>query len=314
MKDKLDNLVIPVNKSIGLTTYDVVRRFKKVVRPRKIGHSGTLDPAATGLVLLLTGAATKLSSYLMDLPKRYIADIRLGEATDTQDIEGKITKTGSWDHVSQDEIESVLCQFTGKRMQVPPMYSALKYKGSPLYTLARKGQEVERSAREVDTYEIKLTSCNLPGFRIDVYCSRGMYVRVLAEEIGKALSVPAHLSGLIRTEIGHFNVESAVSDEDFEDLAAAENPGYSLSEALQHLPAFELSVEQIRQLENGISPRVTKKLPAVGKLVRLLRPESRLGAIAEVDITGALKLKKVFVSGNGESRERIVKREGHVRQ
>ncbi len=294
MKDRFDNLVIPVDKSTGLSTYDVIRRFRKTVRVDKVGHSGTLDPLATGLVLILTGAATKLSNYLMELPKRYIADVRLGEATDTQDSTGTVVRSGGWDGVGEEQIRAMLPGFTGRRMQVPPMYSALKHKGTPLYALARKGQEIDRAPREVDTHEIELLGCDLPIFRIMVRCSRGMYVRVLAEEMGDALGVPACLHSLVRTEVGHFNLDSALKDTDFAALAEREKPGYSLSEALGHFPAVELTAVQARGLENGIAPRIRESCPQSGVYVRLLRPDGELGAIAETGAAGILHLKKVF--------------------
>ncbi len=297
MKDKFDNLVIPVNKSAGLSTYDVIRRFRKIVPAVKVGHSGTLDPLATGLVLILTGAATKLSNYLMDLPKKYIADIRLGEATDTQDSSGTVLRSAGWDGVAREDIEVVLPRFTGKRKQVPPMYSALKHMGTPLYALARKGQEVDRVPREVDTYEIELLDCSLPLFRIKVHCSRGMYVRVLAEEIGAALGVPACLHSLVRTDVGHFNVDSAINDTDFTALPDMEKPGYSLSEALRHFPAVELTAGQARSLENGIAPRIQEPLLRPGEYMRLIRPDGELGAIAESGAAGILQLRKVFNCG-----------------
>lgn len=292
--EKFNNLVIPVHKSAGLSTYDVIRRFRKKLRIKKIGHSGTLDPPATGLVLLLTGAATKLSGYLMDLPKRYVADIMLGSATDTQDASGKKIRTGDWSHVTPSDVERAIESLTGARMQVPPMYSALKHRGTPLYTLARRGQEVEREPREVNIYEMKLIENPFPSFRIEIHCSRGMYVRVLAEEIGDLLGVPAHLDALVRTEIGHFTLESAVKDDDFDSLPSLEKPGYTLSEALQHFPAVELDARQARGLDNGISPRMAAGLPSGGGLVRLLRPDGRLGAIAETGSSGLLVLRKVF--------------------
>ena len=294
MKDRFDNLVIPVDKSAGLSTYDVIRRFRKTVRADKVGHSGTLDPMATGLVLILTGAATKLSNYLMELPKRYIADIRLGEATDTQDSTGRVLRSAGWEGVGEEQIREVLPGFIGRRMQVPPMYSALKHKGTPLYALARRGQEIERAPREVVTHEIELLGCDLPIFRIMVRCSRGMYVRVLAEEIGDALGVPACLHSLVRTEVGHFNLDSAVKDTDFAALAGREKPGYSLSEALIHMPAVELTPVQARGLENGIAPRIRESFPQTGVYMRLIRPDGELGAIAETGAAGILHLKKVF--------------------
>ncbi|MBN2070659.1 MAG: tRNA pseudouridine(55) synthase TruB [Candidatus Krumholzibacteriota bacterium] len=297
MTEKMENLVIPVNKSAGLSTYDVIRRFKKTIKPTRVGHSGTLDPAATGLVLLLTGAATKLSGYLMDLPKSYVADIMLGISTDTQDGEGKVVRSADVGHITPDHIEDVLKQFIGRRMQTPPMYSALKHEGLPLYVYARRGQDVERLPREVDTYDISLVKCSLPEFTIEIHCSRGMYVRTLAEEIGDALSVPAYLSGLVRTGIGHFNLESSIADSDFENLEGMENPGYSLSDALSHLQSVTLSRKQARELEDGIAPSVTGTLPATGTCVRLIRDEGSLGAIAEVGPAGIIILRKVFPSG-----------------
>lgn len=294
MVEKLNNRVLPVNKSVGASTYDCIRKFKNFVRIGKVGHAGTLDPQATGLILLLTGEATKLSNYLMDLPKRYVADIKLGEATDTQDSSGKIVRSGDWSSVTEKNIRSVLPGFMGKRLQVPPMFSALKHKGTPLYMLARKGQNVERTPRDVETYEIGLVSCELPVFRLDVYCSRGLYIRVLAEEIGDALGVPAHLHGLVRKNIGHFNLETAVRDNEFESLHGQSDPGFSLSDALKHLPALALSADQARELRFGVAPNITDSLPPRGAFVRLIGRDGELAAIGEVGVTRSLKIRRVF--------------------
>jgi tRNA pseudouridine55 synthase len=236
----------------------------------------------------------------MDLPKRYVADIKLGEATDTQDAAGEVIRTGEWGHVTTGGIREILTRFEGKRTQTPPMYSALKHKGTPLYALARKGQEVERSPREVNTYEIELVECDLPLFRVEVYCSRGMYVRVLAEEIGEALGAPAHLHSLVRTEIGHFSIDSAVSDEGFDRLLEDDAPGVSMSDALQHLPAVELTGQQSRNVANGIAPRLgSNAVPGRG-FMRLVTPDGALEAIAESGPGGMISLKKVFVSPAGQ--------------
>jgi len=306
MEERFNHRVLPVNKTAGVSTYDCIRRFKRVFCIDKVGHAGSLDPPARGLILLLTGEATKLSNYLMDLPKRYIADIGLGEATDTHDASGKVVRTGSWDHLREEDISSVLPMFLGKRLQIPPMYSALKHRGTPLYMLARKGQKVDRSPREIETYEIKLVWCRLPVFRIEVYCSRGLYIRVLAEEIGEALNVPSHLSGLVRTNVGHFDLESAVPDDAFETLLDMDDPGYSLSGALKHLPEIILSGDQARKLHDGIAPRAVPQaeaaLPPLGSLVRLVRPDGSLGAIGEVGMAGFLQIKRVFRTTDGWKR------------
>jgi tRNA pseudouridine55 synthase len=273
MDDRLDNLVIPVNKSHGLSTYDVIRRFRKVVRIRKVGHSGTLDPLATGLVLLLTGNATKLSSYMMDLPKTYIADIELGSSTDTNDAEGKVVETGDWSGITEEAIRSVLPSFLGRREQIPPMFSALKHKGVPLYTLARRGEQVERRPREVETYAMNLLCCELPVFRIETVCSKGMYMRVLAEEIGAKLGVPAYLKNLVRTKIGQFDVDSAVSDDGFDGLAEMEKPGFGMTEALGHLRPVELDEQQAAGVRKGAAPRIDGPSARMGEIVRLVDAE-----------------------------------------
>lgn len=294
MEDRLNDRVLPVNKSAGVSTYDCIRRLKRLIHLDKIGHSGTLDPPATGLILLLTGEATKLSNYLMDLPKRYVADIKLGESTDTQDATGKVVRTDTWEHITEGDVASVLPGFWGKRMQIPPMFSALKHKGKPLYTLARMGRNIERSPRETNTYEIELVSCSMPVFRIEVFCSRGLYIRMLAEEIGEALGVPAHLASLVRTEIGHFDLDSAVPDDAFGALIEKGEAGYSLSDAVKHLPSLTLSAEQVHGLMHGVVPRMGSSLPPRGTFVRLIRPDGGLGAIGEVGRTGLLQIKRVF--------------------
>lgn len=307
VNEKLNHRVLPVSKSAGVSTYDIIRTFKRMFHIRKIGHAGTLDPPATGLVLLLTGEATKLSNYLMDLPKRYLADIKLGESTDTHDSNGKPVKTSAWEHITREDIVEILPGFLGKRMQTPPMFSALKHKGTPLYVLARRGQEVVREPREVEAYEIKLIDCDLPIFRIEVFCSRGLYLRVLAVEMGEVLGVPSHLHALTRINVGHFGLESAISDVEFDTLVSMDEPGYSLSDALQHLPAVTLSADQVRGLMHGIAPRLeqksTDKLGVEDEPVRLLNPHGELAAIGEIGATGMIQIKRVMnVNGDGVGR------------
>ncbi len=295
---RLNNRVIPVAKSAGNSTYDCVRLFKRAIRLDKVGHAGSLDPQAIGLILILTGEATKLSNYLMDMPKRYIADIMLGATTDTQDESGKILKTGSWAGVTREAAAGALARFTGKRFQTPPMYSALKHKGTPLYLLARRGEKIDRNPREVDTYSITLLDFKPPVVRVEVYCSRGLYLRVLAEEVGDALGVPAHLGTLVRMRIGHFTLDEAFADGEFEKLLDADKPGYSLADAVGHFPAVTLSEEQSRGLSRGIVPKLhpasQAALPGQGVLLRLQRPDGSLGAIAEMGLAGLVHLRRVF--------------------
>ena len=294
---RLLNRVIPMNKTSGISTYDCVRRLKKLVDIEKIGHAGSLDPLATGLVLILTGEATKLSSYLMDLPKRYIASVQLGRSTDTQDAEGSIVAEGDWGHIERKDIEQIVESFVGKRKQVPPMYSALKHKGTPLYVLARRGKSIERKPRDVEIYELELIEFEPPLFTVEVYCSRGLYVRALAEEIGAELGVPAHLHDLERVAVGHFTIDDTVDCDSIDSLLTIEEPGYSMSEALKHLPTVEVTVEEAARLSNGIAPRLsTSSIDLVNDraLFKLIRPDGSLGAIAEISRRGEVSLKRVF--------------------
>lgn len=295
IENRLNNRVVPVNKAKGITTFDVIRKLKKVVDIKKVGHAGSLDPIASGLVLILTGEATKLSNYLMDLPKTYHAEIKIGEATDTQDATGEVVRRGDWGSLAEEDISAVLHDFIGKRFQKPPMYSALKHNGRPLYKLARMGKSVKREPREIETHDISLLKCDLPYFMVEVECSRGLYVRTLAEEIGARLGVPSHLSGLVRTAIGHFGLESALSIEDFDSLDGMKKVGQTAAEALRHMPAYHMDEAESAALLNGISPKgpVGGGIPAGTDLV-LIRPEGRLGGIAEAGPAGLIKLKRVL--------------------
>ena len=305
---KLIDRVIPVDKSAGASTYDTIRSFKKLYKVSKIGHAGTLDPPATGLILLLTGEATKLSNYLMDLPKVYVAKIELGGRTDTQDATGETLETGDWAHVTESDVRAALSRFLGKREQIPPMYSALKHKGTPLYMLARKGQNVDREPREIETYGIDLLDFHPPHFTIEVHCSRGLYLRVLAEEIGEALGVPSHLQTLARKSIGHFDVESAVPDTELASLLEMDEPGCSLSDALRHLPAVNLNRNQAAALMNGVPPRIASGMPGTaapeGNLVRLLLEDGRLGAIGIATPGGFVQIRRVFREMPGPGSDR----------
>jgi tRNA pseudouridine55 synthase len=226
-----------------------------------------------------------------------MADIELGTSTDTQDAEGEVTASGDWSAVTERSIEAALPSFLGRREQVPPMYSALKHRGVPLYTLARRGEQVEREARMVETYALALVSCDLPFFRVEIKCSRGMYVRVLAEEIGARLGVPAHLKSLVRTRVGRFGIEDAVPDDAFDRLAGEEAPGLSMAEALSHLASLELEPEQLAAVRNGHAPRAGGLKTRPGDFIRLLDREGRLCAIAEAGPADLMKLRRVFSGG-----------------
>lgn len=209
-----------VNKPVGVTSHDVVQRIRKLTGVRRVGHTGTLDPLASGVLIVLVGrAATRLARFLFELDKVYRATIRLGEITPTYDTESEVIESHPVD-VTRADIVAALSDFVGEIEQVPPMYSALKRDGMPLYALARQGKTVEREARQVTIYELALSDWTPPDLRVTVRCSTGTYIRSLAFDLGQALGCGAHLRTLVRTQVGHFELEKSHTPVELERLAA----------------------------------------------------------------------------------------------
>jgi tRNA pseudouridine55 synthase len=207
--DQVTGLVV-VDKEAGWTSHDVVARCRRIFGQRRVGHAGTLDPDATGVLLVGLGRATRLMRFLTPLPKTYEAEVVLGSATSTLDASGEVTGTWEMDEVSLAQVRTAAAALTGAIAQVPPMVSAVKVGGRRLHALAREGIEVERSARPVTVYRFDVSPGLTPGvFRIEVECSSGTYIRVLAADLGEALGGGAHLRNLRRTRIGSFSVEDA---------------------------------------------------------------------------------------------------------
>ncbi|PIQ88270.1 MAG: tRNA pseudouridine(55) synthase TruB [Candidatus Omnitrophica bacterium CG11_big_fil_rev_8_21_14_0_20_42_13] len=205
----MDGILI-INKPQGITSHDVVDFVRKRFNMKKVGHAGSLDPLATGVLLILLGRATRLFNSFTKMDKIYEATLTLGSMTDTGDSCGKIIKTFSCGNITESKIKEVLEKFIGKMRQVPPMVSALKYKGKPLYKLARAGIEVPRSPREITIYEIKLLEFFMPNISFEVKCSKGTYVRTLGEDIASALGCGGHISKITRIAIGEFHIEDSV--------------------------------------------------------------------------------------------------------
>ena len=222
-----------IDKPSGWTSHDVVGKCRRIVGQKRIGHAGTLDPGATGVLLVGLGRATRLMQYVSELPKTYVGEVVLGTTTNTLDDEGEITGTFDMPHVAFDDVQRATKDFVGPIMQVPPMVSALKIDGKRLHELAREGIEVERKARPVTVfrYDVEPTA-ETHVFRISVDCSSGTYIRTLAADLGEALGGGAHLRRLRRTAIGPFNIENAVSIETLEEawqphvLSAADMVGH----------------------------------------------------------------------------------------
>jgi tRNA pseudouridine55 synthase len=208
--------IVPVNKPGGITSMDVVRAVKRLTGVRRVGHAGTLDPIATGVLPVCLGQATRLMERLVDGGKVYRGEVTLGSATDTYDAAGQVTASGPWEGVTREAVEAALAPYHGVVLQRPPMYSALKHEGQRLYELARAGVEVEREPREVVVHGITLQEFAPPLLRLEVACGRGFYMRTLAHELGEALGIPAHLSALERTKAGPFSLDQTVTLETLE--------------------------------------------------------------------------------------------------
>jgi tRNA pseudouridine55 synthase len=241
-----------VDKPVGVSSNFVLQRVKKSLEARKAGHAGTLDPLASGLLIALFGEATKFAGLLLESEKEYAATLKLGETTSTGDAEGQILQSRPV-AVTAAEIEHTLGRFRGEIEQVPPMHSALKRDGVPLYKLARKGETVDREPRRVRILELELVDFKPPLVGLRVRCSKGTYVRTLAEDIGEALGTGAHLAGLRRTGSGRFRVEDAISPAALDAMALPQRRARLLpvDSLLSQLPRVELDAASEARLRNG---------------------------------------------------------------
>jgi len=274
MSVRIDGVVL-LDKPAGMSSQGAVTAVKRAFNADKAGHTGTLDPMATGLLPICLGEATKYSQDLLDADKTYIAKVQFGSRTDTGDAEGQIVETFDLPNFAdeaaiQKALDSVLMQFTGAIQQVPPMYSALKRDGKPLYEYARAGVELERTPREIIIHRIRWTDIQWPQATLEVSCSKGTYIRVLAEDIGSALHCGAHLIGLRRTEVGHLNLEQSFTLESIQK-GLQESSTYILpvDALLQTLPHLTVDEQQAKRLEMG--QRVPLNLPSIEALVRIYR-------------------------------------------
>jgi len=216
-----------VNKPMGWTSHDVVNFVRRRFGFKKVGHCGTLDPAATGLLILVVGHATKIAAYLSGDDKEYRAVMTLGQETDSQDSDGEVTAEFSWDHVTEEQVKEALQSFEGEQGQIPPMVSAVKKGGKKLYELARKGIEIEREPRKITINSIAINEISLPEVNFTVSCSKGTYVRTLCYDMGKVLNSGAYMSALVRTSSGGFQLNDA--------LEVADMKTWELEDLLEHL-------------------------------------------------------------------------------
>lgn len=203
--------IIVVNKPKGFTSHDIVNKIRKIYNTKKVGHTGTLDPEATGVLPILIGNATKLSNYLMEHDKEYIATIRLGERTNTGDSEGEVIETKDVPEISSSDLDKTVKLFIGKQIQTPPIYSAIKVNGKKLYEYARQGIEVERKEREIEIFDFSNMKLENSDLKFSVQCSKGTYVRTLCEDIAKKLGTCGTMTNLRRMQAGNFKIEDAIS-------------------------------------------------------------------------------------------------------
>jgi tRNA pseudouridine55 synthase len=247
-----------LDKPLGLSSNAALQRAKKLLGARKAGHAGTLDPLASGLLIVVLGEATKFAGLLLDQDKEYLAALKLGEKTSTGDAEGEVLERKAV-AVDEPQVASVLARFRGDIEQVPPMHSALKRDGVPLYKLARKGMEVARERRRVRIREIELLKQEKDLLEIRVVCSKGTYIRVLAEDIGAALGTCAHLGALRRTASGGFRIEGAIGLEALEALEPLARSArlLPLAALLADLPRVDLDSEAAARLRNGQTLKIS---------------------------------------------------------
>jgi tRNA pseudouridine55 synthase len=300
--------VVVVDKPSGPTSFDVVRRVKALFKAKRCGHTGTLDPNATGVLPICIGDATKIASFISEGEKEYDAVVRFGATTDTQDSAGRTLETRPTDALSEERVREALTGFVGLVEQTPPMYSARKVEGKRLYELARAGEEVEREARQVHIDEARLVFFRPPDAGIFVRCSKGTYLRTLAHDLGQKLGCGAHLKELKRARVGPFSLEDSVGLDVLMAEAKENREGldrfvHPLSRALTELAELQLDTHLARRVAHGHAPgpadlsRLRAPPFPRGRKVRLMDPESRVLAVAESDGVGTLKLLRVLVSG-----------------
>lgn len=290
--------IVLLDKPSGYTSNQALQRVKYLFRARKAGHTGSLDPLATGLLPLCFGEATKVSGFLLDADKHYQVTCRLGQRTLTGDAEGEVVETRPVPSLSPEQVEAVLADFRGEIQQVPPMYSALKHQGQRLYDLARKGREVERQPRQVRIHALECLGQEGEYLTLDVLCSKGTYIRTLVEDIGAALGCGAHVTVLRRLGLGSYRQPEMVSLERLEALAeegpeALDAVLRPVDEALTHWPAVELDADSAFYLRQGQAVFVPGCMAC--DWLRVYGPEHRFLGIGRLQDDGRVAPKRLMV-------------------
>lgn len=289
--------VLLLDKPIGLTSNQALQRVKRLFDARKAGHTGSLDPLASGLLPVCLGQATKVSGFLLDARKRYEVTARLGQRTDTGDADGQVVEEQAVPPLDDDAVKRVLAQFSGLQKQVPPMYSAIKHQGQRLYKLARRGIEIERQPREIEIYGLELLSLEAYALELDVACSKGTYVRTLIEDIARALGTVAHVTVLRRLGVGPYAEGPMYKLEELEALAEQgmerlDEVLLPVDSALGHWPSVELGADSAYYLMQGQAV-MAPGAPSSGK-VRLYDEGHGFLGIGEVKLDGRVAPTRLF--------------------
>jgi len=285
--------VLVVDKPVGMTSHDVVQAIRNGTNLRRAGHTGTLDPRASGVLVILIGPAVRLSEYVSASDKRYQAIIRLGSSTDTFDADGKFVRTDAPVNVTEEQFETILKQFEGEIEQTPPPYSAVKVGGRRAYDMARQGEEVELAPRKIQVHHLEVLEWAPPEVVVDVHCSSGTYVRSLANDMGNALGTGAYLVGLRRTKSGRFSLRDATPLRKLQESFQAGNWYQFLipaAEALADWPAVELNPDDVEEVRHGhrvkaaadaTQPDLVRGVSAAGELIALMIPATGEDGSAE---------------------------------
>lgn len=292
------NGVINIIKNTGMTSFDVVAKVRKAAKEKKVGHTGTLDPEASGVLPICLGKATKIIDYMMENEKAYRVTFKLGIVTDTYDLEGKVISEEDASNISKEEIEKVIAEFIGNIKQVPPMYSALKQNGVRLYELARKGIEVERQARDITIYKIENLKIE-DEISMDVYCSKGTYIRSLCFDIGEKLNVGATMTKLCRIKNGPFTLENGVNIENLSEDTIKENI-ISIEDALSRFDKIIVNHNFTKLLINGVKvydKRLSKEEIENNKLYRVYDDLNTFMGLGRKDSEG-FKIEKLLMENN----------------
>lgn len=283
------NGIINIHKEAGFTSHDVVAKMRGICGQKKIGHTGTLDPQATGVLPVCLGSATKLCDMLTDKDKEYVAELLLGQETDTQDVTGRILCEKEV-NVSVDEVRGIIMSFVGEYDQVPPMYSALKVNGKKLYELAREGKEVERKARRVTIADIEILDIQMPVVKMRVACSKGTYIRTLCADIGDRLGCGGTMKSLVRTGVGHFALKDAVTLGELQKLrdeGRLESVVLPVDMCFAECPRLHVQEKWRKLLENGNSFFAGQTLEGetypVGQWVRIYREDGSFAGVYSYD-------------------------------